>query len=33
VNAARNILGLGLSLRDGTQWVAASVSREAVCFS
>jgi putative transposase len=35
VNAARNILhlGLGLSLRDGTQRVAASVSREAVCFS
>lgn len=35
VNAALNILhlGLGLSLRDVTQRVAASVSREAVCFS
>lgn len=35
VNAAENILklGLGRSLRDGTQRVAASVSREAVCFS
>lgn len=33
VNAAKNILGLGLSLRDGTQRVATSVSREAVCFS
>jgi putative transposase len=35
VNAARNILklGLGLSLRDVTQRVAANVSREAVCFS
>lgn len=35
LNAARNILhlGRGLRLRDGTQRVAASVSREAVCFS
>jgi transposase len=33
VNAARNILGLGLSLRDETYRVAESVSREAVCFS
>ncbi len=32
-NAARNILRLGLSLRDVTQRVAANVSREAVCFS
>lgn len=33
VNAARNILALGLSVRDVTQRVAADVSREAVCFS
>lgn len=35
VNAALNVLhlGQGLCLRDGTQRVAASVSREAVCFS
>lgn len=35
VNAAENILklGRGLRLRDRTQRVAASVSREAVCFS
>lgn len=35
MNAALNILhlGRGLRLRDGTQRVAASVSREAVCFS
>jgi len=33
LNAARNIKALGLSVRDGTQRVAASVSREAVCFS
>lgn len=35
VNAAENILklGRGLRLRDVTQRVAASVSREAVCFS
>lgn len=32
-NAARNILRLGLSLRDVTQRVTANVSREAVCFS
>jgi putative transposase len=31
-NAARNILRLGLSLRDVTQRVTANVSREAVCF-
>jgi putative transposase len=33
VNAAQNVLRLGLSLWDGTQRAAASVSREAVCFS
>ncbi len=33
VNAALNIKALGLCVRDGTQRVAASVSREAVCFS
>ncbi len=33
VNAALNILALGLGVRDRTQRVAASVSREAVCFS
>lgn len=33
VNAARNILRLGLSLWDETWHTGASVSREAVCFS
>ena len=33
VNAALNILRLGLSLRDETQRVAANVSREAVCLN
>ena len=33
VNAALNILKLGLSLRDETPRVAANVSREAVCLS
>jgi putative transposase len=33
VNAALNILRLGLSLRDETQRVAANVSREVVCLS
>ncbi len=33
LNAALNIKALGLSVRDGTQWVATNVSREAVCFS
>ena len=33
INAARNILGLGLSLWDITWGIAPSVSQEAVCFS